>query len=361
MIKLKERFSKLKIANLPNAKETAKKYGHNELIKLYYNENKFGASPKIKEAIKIKSPNIYPEYKDQLLTSSLSKFFKLNDDYFYISNGSDAILDAIPTLFASKTNGQNIILPSLTFGRIETTAIVNDIKVKKVDLNEGKIDLEKTLEAIDKNTSIIYIVNPNMPTGKINSHDEMIKFLSKVPNHILVVIDEAYSEYAFGIEKTYKQNKEIIEKFDNVIITHTFSKLYGLASFRIGYMISRPYITELFKKAYQYLPVNKYSIQAANVALSDKKYYDNVILKTNEEKEKYYKLFDELNLKYYKSYGNFVFVFMDKNKDFENYLVSKYSVLIRSIQDFALRITIGTPQENELVFKALKEFYDKSK
>lgn len=357
MIKFKERFSKLKEANLPNSEATAKKYGHKELIKLYYNENKFLPSPKVKESIKIQSPNIYPEYKEPKLMNTLSKIFKMDEDYFYFSNGSDAILDVIPTLFASNAKGQNIVLPELTFGRIETTALVNGIDVKKVDLVNGLIDLNKILEAIDENTSIVYIVNPNMPTGKVNPHLKMQEFLRKVPSNILVVIDEAYGEYAFGIKENYVNNKEIIEEFDNVIITHTLSKLYALGSFRVGYMISRPYITELFRKAYQYLPVNKYSLQAAVAAISDEPYYTIIINKINEEKEKYYEVCNLLNIKYYKSFGNFIFIFMDNNKSFEEYLVSKYGVLIRSVRNNAIRITIGTAQENNIVIKALKEYY----
>ena len=357
MIKLKERFSKLKKANLPNSKNIAKKYGHKEIIKLYYNENKFPTSPKVKKYIKMKSPNIYPEYKDQTLMNMLSKTFNINKDYFYFSNGSDAILDAIPNLFISDRKIENIIIPSLTFKRIETTALVNGINVKEVDLIDGLIDLDKMYETIDKNTSIIYIVNPNMPTGKLNSHENIKLFLDKVPSNILVVLDEAYGEYAFGFEKNYEQNKELIEKYDNIIITHTFSKMYAIASFRIGYMIARPYIVDLFRKSYQYLPVNKYSIQAAIAVLSDIDHYKKILKKINIEKEKYYSVLDELNIKYYKSAGNFIYIFLDNNTSFQKYLVSKYGVLIRVIKNDAVRITVGSSRENKIVLKAFKEFY----
>lgn len=357
MIKLKKRYEKLVEANLPNSEAVAKKYGHKELIKLYYNENKYSPSPKVKEAIKINSPNIYPEYKEPKLIKNLADIFKISQDHFYFANGSDAILDHIPTLFADIEKNDNIILPNLTFGRIETTALVNGIEVKKIPLTEGKIDLDKTLEAIDENTAIIYVVNPNMPTGKINSHNELVSFLQKVPSHILVVIDEAYGEYAFGIEKCYEQDKQLIEEFDNIIITHTLSKLYALGAFRVGYMIARPYITALFRKSYQYLPVNKYSLQAAMAAISDREYYNNIIDIINGEKDKYYKLLDELKIKYYKSYGNFIYVLVPDNKKFEEFLVSKYAVLIRSVKNNAIRITVGTIDENKLVLKALKEYY----
>ena len=357
MIKFKDRFSSLKEANLPNSKDLAKRYGHKEIIKLYYNENKYKPSPKVLEALEFKSPNIYPEYKDPIITNTLSEVFNLSSDHFYVSNGSDAILDAIPTLFASRSENQNIIVPELTFGRIETTAVVNGLSVKKIELNDGLIDLDRTLAAIDDKTAIVYVVNPNMPTGKYNNLEAIMHFMDKVPSNVLVVLDEAYIEYAEGIEQAYKNDKVLIDKYDNLIITHTWSKLFALASFRIGYMMAKPYIVSLFRKAYQYLPVNKYSIQAANAVYKDLNYYSNIINITNEEKEKYYSLLDELGLKYYKSKGNFVYILVDNNQDFYEFLIKKYGVAVRAVRDNALRISIGKPEENELVFKGLREYY----
>lgn len=357
MIKIKQRISELKDANLPNSRELAEKYGHDVIIKLFYNENKFGASPKVKERIKINSPNIYPEYREPEFISFLSDEFNLSKDHFYVSNGSDAILDAIPQIFASRKAGNNVVIPELTFGSIEATCKVSDLEVRKVNLVEGKIDLNKMKEAIDENTAIVYIVNPNMPTGTLNSHKEIDEFISSIPSTTLVVIDEAYIEYSLGIEKAYANDTKLIEKYDNLIITHTLSKAYGIAAFRVGYMISRPYIVSALMKSYQYLPVNKYSIQAAEAAMRDKEFYNDVINKTNAEKERYYVILDELNLKYYKSFGNFIYIFVDNNSKIEEHLLKKYGVAIRSVRDNALRITIGKPEENDLVFKGLRDIY----
>lgn len=360
MIKIKKQFAALKEANLPNRKEMAKKYGHDYIIKLFYNENKFGPSPMVKDRIEIKSPQIYPEYKEPGLTKALAQKFNLDTNHFYISNGSDAILDAIPTLFADCREEHNVIIPGLTFGRIETTCQVEGLAVKKVPLQQGTIDLDKIYEAIDKDTVIIYIVNPNMPTGTLISHADIVTFIKKVPKHILIVIDEAYIEYATSIKKAYENDKKIITMADNVIITHTFSKLYALASFRIGFMIARPYIVDVFRRAYQYLPVNKYSLQAAETALQDETYYDDVVKKVTKEKEKYYHLLTKLNLKYFPSFGNFIYVEVPNNRALEEFLLKKYAVAIRSVKNNAVRITIGTPAENKLVLQGMEKFYGKS-
>ncbi|MCR8612908.1 MAG: aminotransferase class I/II-fold pyridoxal phosphate-dependent enzyme [Mycoplasma sp.] len=363
MIEIKKRFKKLREPNLFDEKELAKKYGFDLLYKLNYNENKFGPFPELKNNLNLFSPFIYPRYKSVDLVDKLSDLYSLNENNFFIMNGSDAILDFIPTLFASKTLNQNVIVPSLTYSRIAQTCVVNDITVKEVDLVNGKINLDDMLNAIDKNTSIIYIVNPNMPTGIANTQQEINDFLEKVPKNILVLIDEAYREYSISPKKVFSTNNEIINKFDNVIITHTFSKFYGLASFRIGYLISRPYIVDLFSKGAQVYSASKYSVQAAAASLDNiDNYYLNGVLKaTNDEKEFMYKEYDKLGLNYYKSEGNFIFIKADNfnNSDLRMYLLKNKGVLIRNVRDFALRITIGTRKENLLVIEGMKEFFNK--
>ncbi|MGL4951870.1 MAG: pyridoxal phosphate-dependent aminotransferase, partial [Mycoplasma sp.] len=327
-----------------------------------YNENKLGCSEKVKESIELLSPHIYPEYEDFELNEIMYKVSEINSKNIYFSNGSDSILDSIPKIFGPLKVNSNIIIPSLTYNRIETTCSICDFEIRRVDLNDGLIDLPKMLATIDANTSIIYIVNPNMPTGKLNSHNDIIQFLEKVPSDVTVVIDEAYIEYALGVEQAYKNDLEIITKFNNVIITRTFSKFYGLASFRIGYCFSSEENIQIFKKLSQYLPVSKYSYQAAIAALKDQSYYDTVLKSSNEEKQILYSEFDKLNLKYYESSGNFIYINAKLsgfvNKDLEDSLLSNYGILIRCVKADGIRITIGTNEENKLLISGMKEFFN---
>ncbi len=367
----KSDYLKLKQANLPNTKklvtdEIINKTGRNYIIKLNYNENKFGCSPRVKEEIALFSPNIYPEYIDYDILSRITKLSGIKEEQIYFSNGSDSILDHIPKIFGSLKSNPNVIIPSLTYARIENTCTIFDLKIKKVDLVDNKINLNKMLESIGKNTTIVYVVNPNMPTGAYNTHKEIIDFLKKVPKDVLVVLDEAYIEFAEGIEQSYKYDKEIINKFENVIITRTFSKLFGIASFRIGYCFGSNENIDIIKRTSQYFPVSKYSFQAATAALSDIEYYNDLLVKINHEKEYLYKEFDKLKLNYIKSYGNFIYIDLSNekrftNKQLEDYILNEYGVLIRCIQTFGIRITIGTHFENELLIKAMKEFMNKLK
>ncbi len=365
----KQKYLNLRDPNLPNTKkiitdEIINKTGRNYIIKMNYNENKFGCSPKVREHIALLSPHIYPEYIDYDMIESFEKLTGFNNDEVYFANGSDAILDNIPKIFGPLKEHANVIIPGLTYARIENTCTIFDFEIKKVPLVNWKIDLNKMLEAIDDKTTIIYVVNPNMPTGTFNSHKDIIEFLNKVPKDVLVVIDEAYVEFAVGLEESYKNDRDILKHFDNVIITRTFSKMFGLASFRIGYCLSSKENITIFKKTGQYFPVSKYSFQAANAAMNDVTYYHNVLNETTKAKEYFYKQLDEMKIPYVKSFGNFIFLDLTNekrfsNKDMENYLLSEYGVLIRCVQNFGIRITIGTEFENELLLKGIKEFYNK--
>ncbi len=360
-------YLSLKDPNLPNTKkivnnELIKKCGRDYIIKLNYNENKFSCSPKVRKSIEILSPHIYPEYIDYDMMEIFNKVTHINNDQVYFANGSDSILDHLPKIFGPLKKNANIVIPSLTYARIENTCTIFDFEIRKVDLVDWKINLNKMLEAIDDKTSIVYVVNPNMPTGTYNSHEEILKFLKKVPKDVLVVLDEAYVEFAVGIQQSYENDKDILKCFDNVIITRTFSKLFGLASFRIGYCFGSKENISIIKKTSQYFPVSKYSYQAATAALNDMNYYNGIIKKVDKEKEYLYKELDKLNIKYVNSKGNFIFLNLSgekrySNKELENYILNEFGVLIRCVQNFGIRITLGTHEENKLLVEGIKKFY----
>lgn len=369
----KEKLLKIKPANLPNTKELLtkemiKKTGRDYIIKMNYNENKYGCTSKVRDNINILSPHIYPEYLDSDIFKTIKKISNISKENIYFSNGSDSILDHIPKTFGFLKKNPNVVIPSLTYGRIETTCSIFDLEIRKSELKNWKIDLDSIYKLIDKNTTIVYIVNPNMPTGTYNYFSDIVKFIKKVNKNfkdVTIVIDEAYIEYAVGISESYKNDEYLISNFDNVIITRTFSKLFGLASFRIGYCFASKENIEIFRRTAQYFPVSKYSYQAAHAALNDINFYNNIINKTNKEKDFLYKEFNKLNLNYIKSYGNFIFINLSnknfKNSELEEFLLQNYGLLIRSVQDFALRITIGTRDENKILIKGMKEFLKRGK
>ena len=358
----KQELFQLPDANLENTKELARLYKHKYIIKMNYNENKFGPSPLVKKNIKLLSPHIYPEYKDDQILNLFKKEFNIDYENILFSNGSDSILDHLPKIFGYHNEKSNAIIPNLTYGRIEVTCKILDLSVKKIELNnKWEIDLEETLKSIDKDTTMIYVVNPNMPTGHFISFKKIEEFLNKVPKHITIVLDHAYIEYAMDVDvkKIFKQELSLIKKFKNLIITKTFSKLFGLASFRIGYCLSDKDNITLIRKTLNYLPISKYSYQAAFWALQDIEFYKEKFNILQDQKKYLYNEFDKLNIKYLKTSTNFIFIYdLSFNIDkLYNYLLKNQGILIRKIKDnLGIRITIGTSMENKKLIKGIKEF-----
>ena len=365
MIKLNDKYKNMKSPNIPSIEKYKKLYG-DDIIKLNYNESNFGPSPVVlNHKYILREPNRYPDYHATKLINRLIELYnnKFDENYFWISNGTDAIIDAIPSLFSSR--GDNIIIPKLTYGRISQTCVISEIHKKEIPLKDGYLDFDEILNNIDSKTSIIYLVNPNMPTGTAYSEDDIINFIKKIPNNILIVIDEAYIEYSLGVKESYIFDTKLIEKFDNILITRTFSKLFALAGYRIGYVLSSKYIIKLFKNAIQAFPLSNISANYATKALSDINYYENIVKINKKEKDKYYKFFINNNLKFLHSEANFLYIDTSNekwmNKDLRIFLLTKCKIWIRNVKDFALRITIGTPEQNLLVLKGIKKFLDEQK
>ena len=357
MIKWKKTILDLKPMDLPIVSELKRKYNHSKIIKLNYNESAFGPTSNVLKIENIKHLNRYPSFMYKDLGLALSKKYNLPSDVFYVASGSDFILSNLLNLLELDHNSE-VIIPALTFARIEITCDIYNLNKVKVDLNDGKMNLQSILDKINKNTKAIYLVNPNMPTGGYCSMDDIVTFMEQVPNNIVVILDEAYIEFAIGFEMTFKNNKKLINRFNNLIITHTFSKVFGLANLRIGYAIADREIINVLKNALPPFLISDHSMNMALLALDDLVYYDNVIKKINEEKEYLYSEFDKLDLDYIKSYGNFIFVYTRnfKNKDIYNHLLVNFGVLIRCIKDIGLRITVGTHEENLELIKGIKDF-----
>lgn len=356
MIKWKKSILELNDVDLPIVDNLIKKYNHKKIIKMNYNENAFGPTHNLSNLEDVMQPHRYPPFMYEKLRNILSIKYGLPADFFYISSGSDFILSSLPNLFQ---NGE-VIIPELTFARIELTCQMYNLKTIKVNLKNGKMDLEGILSKINSKTCLIYLVNPNMPTGGHCTFKEINNFIDKVPNNVVVVLDEAYGEFAVGIQNTFKNNEMLIRKYKNLIVTHTFSKVFGLANFRIGYAVADSSIIKIFQKALLPFLVSEHSIDAALIALDDLQYYNDVIQKINNEKLYLYTEFDKLKLKYIRSYGNFIFIYAKKfnNEDIYNYLLMNFGILIRCIRNIGLRITIGLHEENQLLIQGMKDYFN---
>lgn len=340
--------------------EVKRELGLDDIIKLASNENPLGGSPKGLQAIKdnLEQLHIYPDSNCYNLRTKLASFLKVSPDNLIIGNGSDELLKLLAETFLNKDD--EVLLPQPSFAEYEFTATIMGGKCVSVPLKDFKLDLNGMLAAITDRTKIIYICNPNNPTGSIVAEEEIKDFMDKVPEHVLVVFDEAYFEYAEN--KSYQSGLSYVLQGRNAIVFRTFSKIYGLAALRVGYAITTPAIAGAVERVTEPFNVNMMAQVAATAAIDDqehvKKSYD-----LNSQGKKYlYSEFDSMGLKYVETDANFIFVDTGKDsKELFNHLLKK-GVIIRTGDIFGypsfIRVTVGTMEENKRFIDSLKNILE---
>ena len=327
------------------------------VIKLASNENPFGPSPKaiesiVKESLKLQ---IYPDQRSSLLRDALSKKLALPADNFICGNGSDDIMQIIGATYLNP--GDEVIISKNTFSLYELIARIFGGKLVFVDLRDFALDLPGIAAAITTKTKIIFLTNPNNPTGSIFTSDQLEAFMKKVPDGVLVVVDEAYGE--FVEDKYYPVSLKYVREERDIIVLRTFSKYYGLAGLRVGYGIARKELIAPMLLSKMPFNVSRLGQAGAVAALEDKAFLEKT-LKNNSEGRKYlYSEFDKLGLDYKKTESNFIFINLKKSADEFFLKMMADGVILRPLTSFgfpeAVRISIGTPEQNKKLVEALKK------
>lgn len=337
--------------------ETKRQLGLKKVIKLASNENPFGASPKALQAVKkcFREINRYPDARGFYLKNGLARHFGLTGDNFTLGNGSDEIIDILIKVFVEPD--ENIVTSDMTFLEYEIIAQINNRKVKKAPLRDFKYDLAAILKLIDKKTKLVFIANPNNPTGTYINKYETENFLKALPRQVIVVFDEAYD--AFIDVDDYPDSLSLLKKKKRVIILRTFSKAYGLAGLRLGYAIAQPELISYMERVRQPFNVNILAQAAGLAAIDDRDFLEKTRRLTLEGKNFLYQELSKMNLTYAPSVANFILidVKMDGKKVFEAML--KLGVIVREMSQYGLknfiRLTIGSPRENQISMRALKK------
>ncbi|NLM25390.1 MAG: histidinol-phosphate transaminase [Firmicutes bacterium] len=337
--------------------EVQKEYGLSKVIKLASNENPLGASAKAMEAISnhFSKLSIYPDGNCTELKAELAKNLKIDHDQIIIGNGSDEVLKLIGEAYL--TSDDQVIMADPTFSEYQYVARLMGAAEELVPLKDHKHNLKEMLQRITPQTKIIFICNPNNPTGTIVNQDRLVEFLKAVPSNILVVIDEAYYEYVQASD--YPQTISLLKDFENIIITRTFSKVHGLASLRVGYGIAHPKIIANLNRVKEPFNVNSLAQVAAIASLRDQEHLAKSVTVNEQGKLYLYQELEKLGLEYIPTEANFIMfnVRRDANTLFEELL--KKGIIIRSGSIFNMpsyiRLTIGTMEENESFIRALKE------
>lgn len=338
--------------------ELEREYGVNDISLLVSNENSMPPSANVIKAIQneMKKANRYPEGSAIYLRKILARKLKVNPDNLVLGNGGDEVLAMICEAFLD--SGEEAIIGKPSFGAYEISIRISGGKPVIMDLENHKFDLDKVLNLINNRTKIIFICNPNNPTGTIVTQKEVESFLKKVPGKVIVVFDEAYMEYVDN--KEFPKSIDLMKKgYDNIIIIRTFSKIYSMAGLRIGYGIASTEIIKYLNIVRKPYNVNVLAQAAAKAALSNL----NIISKSrqmNKEGKKYlYASFNKMKLNYIPTEANFILVKtgMDSKQLCDKLLYN--GILVRSGAAFGypefIRVTIGTKKENVKFIKALSK------
>ncbi|NPA54035.1 MAG: histidinol-phosphate transaminase [Aquificae bacterium] len=340
--------------------EVQRELGLKEVIKLASNENPFGCSLFVKKIIEEEALHInrYPDGGAYYLRQELSKFLEVSPEQIIFGNGSNEILDMIARVFLPE--GEALMFEG-SFVIYEIVTKIAGGSIKKVPLEcDYSRDLSKVLDSITDKTRVIFIDNPCNPTGFANKKEEFDEFIKALPDDILLVLDEAYFEYAKshgvpdGINYINPINPNIPKK--NVIILRTFSKAYGLAGLRIGYGIADKNIIQILEKVRQPFNTNLLAQKAALEALKDQAFVQFSIEENEKGKKQLYEGLERKGIYFIPTYGNFIMFKVEKADEVYKKLMKK-GIIVRPAFGFPdfLRVSIGTKEENEKFLQALNK------
>lgn len=337
--------------------ELERELGISDIVKLASNENPRGLSPAVSEALTSAAADLprYPDGSAFLLKNRLEEFLGVDPARITIGNGSNDVLELLARVFLG---------PGLESIASEHAFVVYPLVTKALGATLTEIpardfgqDIEATLAAISNRTRIVFIANPNNPTGTWIARDELTRFLEQVPGDVIVVLDEAYFEYVD--EATYPDGLDLVDRFDNLVVTRTFSKAYGLAGLRIGFAVSNPEIADLMNRVRQPFNVNSMSLAAALVALDDQAYIDESVRLNAEGMTFMMRACDQMGVSYIPSVANFLTIDMGQHAGPVYEALLREGVIVRPIAVYGLpnhlRVTIGLPAENARFADALRK------
>ena len=327
------------------------------IIKLASNENPFGPSPQALAAIAqaTKSLQMYPDQKSFLLCEALAKELSLATDKIIIGNGSDEIMQLASATFLKP--GEEVVIPEKSFSVYEFVTKLFDGQPVFAPLKDYSVDLSAVARAITPKTKMVFLANPNNPTGTAFTAAELTAFMDRVPENVLVILDEAYGDFAEA--KNFPDSLQYIRAGKNVLVLRTFSKLYGLAGLRVGYGLAQPELVKYMYRTKLPFNVNRLAQAGAIGALADEAFKQKTLANNLEGKELLYTGLNRLGLSFKNSEANFVFIKLPMLADEIFITLFQRGIIIRPLTSFGfpdcIRVSIGTKEQNEAFLTALAE------
>jgi len=340
--------------------EVAREFGLDEaaIVKLASNENPYGVPDSAKAAMAAAVADLgrYPDANGFDLKAALSARYGVPADWITLGNGSNDILEIAAKAFVEK--GQAIVYSQYSFAVYALATQGLGARAIVVPAKEYGHDLDAMAAAIDGDTRLVFIANPNNPTGTFLTAAQIDAFLQKVPAHVAVVLDEAYNEFLAPAQQF--ESADWVRRYPNLLVSRTFSKAYGLAGLRVGFAIAQPALTDLMNRIRQPFNVNSLAQAAAIAALGDRDFLQKGAQNNAAGYAQLVQAFTELGLEYVPSYGNFVLVKVGDDDGAGarvNLALLKQGVIVRPVGNYGLpqwlRISIGLPQENAVFIAAL--------
>ncbi|WP_341347975.1 histidinol-phosphate transaminase [Paenibacillus sp. FSL H3-0469] len=336
--------------------EVKKELGLSEVIKLASNENPYGAAPSAKAAIVAELDNLflYPDGSAAELTAALAKHLGVAGDRIIFGCGSDEIIALIARAFFLP--GDETIMADQTFSVYKSNADIEGAVTIEVPLKDGTHDLDAMLAKITDRTKIVWICNPNNPTGTIVPEDALISFLDAVPAGVMVVLDEAYYEYVTDL--SYTDGIQLIDKYPNLVVLRTFSKIYGLAALRIGYGVASQQVISLINQVREPFNTTRLAQVAAVAALSDQEYVQQCRTLNSAGIVQLQAEFTRLGLTSFPAHGNFIMVDVRKPAAEVFDTLLRQGIIVRTgfhRYPTYLRVTIGSTEQNTAFVAALEQ------
>lgn len=313
------------------------------IIKLSANESLWGPSPLVKEVLPTVFANLnyYPDGAASELKESLASAWNLAVNNFCLGNGADEIIFLLATAFLNPHD--EVVIPEPTFSSYSSSVTIAGGKIISVTQSNLIFNLSEIAQTVHEGTKMVFLCNPNNPTGTFFTHQELEDFLKKVPQETLVILDEAYCHYATDAQ--FPRSQELLKKYRNLVILRTFSKVYSLAALRIGYAVADAQIVRELEKVRQPYNVNIPAQLAAVKAFKDEAYLQKVISETVRERKWLTEKLLQRGLTVLPSQSNFLLVHIDQAAQVGEKLLQEDGILIRNTSSFGLpdwlRITIA--------------------
>jgi len=343
--------------------ELANELGLTDIIKLASNENPFGTSPSVQKALASMTGLDLATYAiatNHPLRQKLADKWGVPKDMLLLGNGSDALIPLLQLSFALHTN-KHILTHQYAFIAYQIHAKTLGIPVVTTPLHANwQVNIDAMIQSCHSQTALIFLANPNNPTGVPIAPSEIDRLLQQIPEETIVVLDEAYYEFTDPCQQF--NAIAALKKYPNLVVTRTFSKAYGLAGLRLGYLIANPTIISILLRALPPFTVNQAALVAGFTALDDAAFLKKTLDNNREGIEQIQQAFDELKIDYIKTSANFI-LFRCKNDSLKLYKnLQACGIIVRPLHAYGLnshlRVTVGTPLQNNRFLDKLKELYN---